>query len=231
VVRYCRLNSKFTSLQVPLSIRRNPISFSWWLRPGSRVSKVAFLDRDGVLVRDTGYPHRINDLELLPIGIAICKHLLASGWTLVITTNQSGIARGYFTPTAYSEFTREMLRRFAAKNIRFRAVLACPHHPQGRISGWQRRCLCRKPKPGMLTRAIRVLRVPRSRTMMIGDRESDMRSARQAGVPQRWKITGKSRQAWFQSSPVSGPWRGFPPRNGGRRGQAPYVIRVDAQGS
>ncbi|MGB1558749.1 MAG: D-glycero-alpha-D-manno-heptose-1,7-bisphosphate 7-phosphatase, partial [Oceanococcaceae bacterium] len=150
------------------------------MRPTHRI---AFLDRDGVLIQDVGYPHRIEDLHLLPGAVALCRLLQARGYALVIVTNQSGLARKLFTLQEYQQFTRALIHTLRAHGIHLRAVLACPHHPHGQHPGYSRYCLCRKPGPGLLMRARHSLRGSISSALLLGDRRTDLRAAAQAGVP------------------------------------------------
>ncbi len=151
---------------------------------------MALLDRDGVLVRDVGYPHQLQDLEVAKSAIALCRQLLAAGFQLVIVTNQSGIARGLFSPSDYASFTNAMLAIYERQGVHFRAVLACPHLVQGAVSAYARPCLCRKPRPGLLVKASRRLGLTRRDAIMIGDRASDLEAAHRAGLRHalRWTL-------------------------------------------
>lgn len=144
------------------------------------VRRAAFLDRDGVINRDSGYVHRIEDLNPID-GVVEGLRLLASlDYLLVIVTNQSGIARGYFTEQEFLDLTRSQLDRLAASGIEIAHVAYCPHLPAEQQSAPS--CACRKPKPGMLIDAAALLRIDLSRSIMIGDKRSDMQAGRAAGV-------------------------------------------------
>ncbi len=156
---------------------------------------MAFLDRDGVLVRDVGYPHRPEDLQIPRRAIRLCRQLLGQGYQLVVVTNQSGIARGLFASGDYARFTNAMLARYQRHGVHFRAVLACPHLGGGRVTAYARPCLCRKPRPGLLVKASRQLGLQRRDAIMIGDRASDLEAARRAGLRHalRWTLEGDER--------------------------------------
>lgn len=133
-----------------------------------------FLDRDGTLVRDTGYPHRIEDYTLLPGVVDALRQLKAAGYALAIVTNQSGIGRGRFRTSDLERFHAWLLADLAAADIEIAATLVCPHTPEAG-------CTCRKPAPGLLLRARDELGAALTSSWMIGDHERDVLAARHAG--------------------------------------------------
>lgn len=150
--------------------------------------RAVFLDRDGVINRDHGYVHRWADFEFLPGVLDAAARLSAAGWALVVVTNQSGIARGYFTEAAYLALTQKMTEAFAQRGAPIAAVYHCPHHPEGRIAALAVACDCRKPAPGLLLRARDELGLSLSESVMIGDKASDLWAARRAGVERTFLI-------------------------------------------
>lgn len=141
-----------------------------------------FLDRDGVIVDDPGYVHRVEDLALLPDAVEGLKQLCSAGYALVIVTNQSGIARGYFTEAQYHVFTEALLARLHVAGVDIDAVHHCPHLPDATVAAHAIDCDCRKPRPGMLLRAIAQLGLDPSRSFMVGDKPSDIEAGRAAGL-------------------------------------------------
>lgn len=137
-----------------------------------------FLDRDGVVNVDHGYVARIDDFEFMPNIFPVLRGLSARGYLLVVITNQSGIGRGYYTEEDYRKLTDWMRRRLADEGIGLAGIYCCPHSPEAG-------CNCRKPSPEMLFRAERELNVDMSTSWMVGDKESDMRAAKAAGIPNR----------------------------------------------
>ena len=133
-----------------------------------------FLDRDGTLVRDTGYPHRREDYALLPGVVEGARLLAAAGYALAIATNQSGIGRGLFGWADYERFHGLLLADLAAAGIDIVATLVCPHAPDAG-------CRCRKPAPGLLLRARDELGADLTASWMIGDGQRDIEAARRAG--------------------------------------------------
>lgn len=144
--------------------------------------RAAFLDRDGVINRDHGYVHRREDFKFLPGAIAGMRELVRDGFALIVVTNQSGIARGYYDAAAFEALTGWMLRELTQAGAPVLAVYHCPHHPDGVMPGLAMQCRCRKPAPGLLLRARDEHRIDMARSILIGDRESDIVAARGAGV-------------------------------------------------
>jgi D,D-heptose 1,7-bisphosphate phosphatase len=144
--------------------------------------KAAFLDRDGVINKDTGYVHRWEDFAFLPGAIDGMKKLKQAGYVLIIVTNQSGIARGYFSEAQYLALTETLLHALAIEGVLVDAVYHCPHHPMGRIPQLSVTCDCRKPAPGMLIRAAQERGLSLSDSILVGDKPSDIAAGRAAEI-------------------------------------------------
>jgi D-glycero-D-manno-heptose 1,7-bisphosphate phosphatase len=143
----------------------------------------AFLDRDGVLIVDCGYPHRPDQLVLIPGAAEAVKRLNDAGYVTVIVTNQSGVARGLFSEDTMHGFNALLVERLAQNGARIDAVYAAPHHAEAVDERYRHPDHPdRKPNPGMLLRAIAEHDLDPSRSLMIGDQPSDMEAARRAGV-------------------------------------------------
>lgn len=134
-----------------------------------------FLDRDGTLLRDDGYTHRIDDYAPLPGAHEAVRRLREAGFGVAVVTNQSGIGRGYFTEDDYTRFEAHLLADFAAHDARIDAVYHCPHRPD-------EGCACRKPATAMLERAARELGADLARSWVVGDSAADIELARRAGA-------------------------------------------------
>ena len=141
-----------------------------------------FLDRDGVINQDLGYVHRWSDFVFLPGAVAALRRLHEAGHPLVVVTNQSGIARGYFTEADFAALTQQLSRYLAAEGAPLAATHYCPHLPQGSVQAYARECDCRKPAPGQILRAAKQLGLPLQDAILIGDRASDIQAARAAGI-------------------------------------------------
>jgi D-glycero-D-manno-heptose 1,7-bisphosphate phosphatase len=142
----------------------------------------AFLDRDGVLNVDRGYLHKPMDLEWMPDAAAAVRRLNDLGWLVVVVTNQAGVARGYYDEAAVDALHAHMRAELRARGATIDAFYYCPHHPDGIVPHLAISCECRKPEPGMLLRAAREWPIDLSRSILIGDRDSDIEAARCAGV-------------------------------------------------
>ncbi len=143
--------------------------------------KALFLDRDGIVNIDKGYIFRIEDFEFTPGIFKLCRSAQGLGYQIVIATNQSGIARGFYTESDYHTLTAWMLAEFAREEVSIAKVYYSPYHPEG-IGEYRRDSDDRKPKPGMLLRAARELGLDLSRCVLVGDKESDIEAGVAAGV-------------------------------------------------
>jgi histidinol-phosphate phosphatase family protein len=163
-------------------------------------ARFAFLDRDGTLVLDRGYVHRIDDYERLPGAVEGLRLLAGAGFRLAIVSNQSGIGRGLYGVEEFRAFQAHLERDFAAHGVRFEAVYFCPHLPDAG-------CVCRKPKPGLLERARRELGADLASSVVIGDSPGDAGLARAAGCRAICVLTGKDaatlREALAPEVPVA----------------------------
>ncbi|WP_069804106.1 D-glycero-alpha-D-manno-heptose-1,7-bisphosphate 7-phosphatase [Thermogemmatispora onikobensis] len=140
-----------------------------------------FLDRDGTLVQPVHYPRRPEDLHLYEAIAPGLRLLQALGYVLVVVTNQSGLARGYFTEAALEEMHAYLRRELAREGVYLAAIYYCPHHPEGRIPALAIQCNCRKPQPGLLLRAAAELRLDLTRSWFVGDILDDVEAGNRAG--------------------------------------------------
>lgn len=143
--------------------------------------KALLLDRDGVINVNHGYVHRPQDCDFIEGIFQLCHAASRKGYRIVIVTNQSGIARNYYSECDFKVFSRWLEHQFWQHGIRISHTYFCPHHPKmdGRYG---LSCTCRKPRPGMLIRARQHFGLDFSRSIMVGDSLSDMRCARLAGI-------------------------------------------------
>lgn len=149
---------------------------------GSSLSPAAFIDRDGVINEDLGHVHRIEDFRLLRGATDGLRRLQAAGYRLVVVTNQAGIARGLYTESDYQRLNQHLHATLRRQGITLDAVYHCPHHPEAGLGALRTACECRKPAPGMLLRARDELGLDLARSVLIGDKRSDLESGRAAGV-------------------------------------------------
>lgn len=144
--------------------------------------KAIFLDRDGTINVDHGYVHQIDDFQFIEgVGKAL-KQLQDKGWLLVLVTNQSGIARGYFSEEQFLQLT-EWLDWSLDEDygVVMDGIYYCPHHPEGQ-GEYREACDCRKPQSGMLIQAIKDLGIDPTKSVMVGDKLEDMLAGKNAGV-------------------------------------------------
>jgi D-glycero-D-manno-heptose 1,7-bisphosphate phosphatase len=146
--------------------------------------KAAFLDRDGVINIDHGYLYRWEDFAFVPGAVDAMRRLQAAGYALVVVTNQSGIARGYYTEDDFNTLSARMREHLAAEGVVIDAIEFCPHLPSGSVPAYARDCDCRKPAPGMVLRAAERLGLDLPASLMLGDKPSDVEAGRSAGVGQ-----------------------------------------------
>ena len=147
------------------------------------MNKAIFLDRDGTINIDHGYVHQIDDFEFIEGSINALKKLKEMGYLLVLVTNQSGIARGYFTEAQFLQLTEWMDWSLAEQGVDFDGIYYCPHHPDGK-GEFKEDCSCRKPKPGMLLDAMKALNIDPQQSIMVGDKIEDIK----AGINAKVKI-------------------------------------------
>jgi D-glycero-D-manno-heptose 1,7-bisphosphate phosphatase len=141
-----------------------------------------FLDRDGVLNEDRGYVHRVEDFVWLPGAretIGLGNRL---GLFVFVVTNQSGVARGLYDEAAVRRLHEHMAADLARLGARVDAFRYCPHHPEASVAEYRLACACRKPAPGLLTSLAAEFPVDLARSVLIGDRPSDLAAAEAAGV-------------------------------------------------
>lgn len=142
-----------------------------------------FLDRDGTLIRDVGYLSDAARIRWFPGARRKLAELSRAGYRLVVITNQSGVARGYFEEEAVLEVHEAMRRELrSATGADLDALYYCPHHPEGSVGAYARECECRKPGEGLFRRAIRERSIDAGRSIAIGDRAADLIPARRCGV-------------------------------------------------
>ncbi|MCI5220398.1 MAG: HAD family hydrolase [Candidatus Electrothrix sp. LOE2] len=136
-----------------------------------------FLDRDGTINEQMGYINHISRFILLPGAAQAIRTLNEQHIPVVVVTNQSGLARGYFPPSLLDEVHARMKRELAAAGAHIDGIYICPHHPEAREEQFRKDCTCRKPKTGLLEQAAAELDLDLQRSFMVGDRWSVSRSS------------------------------------------------------
>jgi len=149
------------------------------LAPGT---PALFLDRDGVVVEEVNYLHRIEDIALVAGAAGAIAAANRFGIPVVLVTNQAGIGRGYYGWAEFSAVQGALIAALAAENAALDAVYACPHHPTGKSDPPHNDHPARKPNPGMLLRAEKDLGLNLERSWLVGDKSSDVEAAKRAGL-------------------------------------------------
>lgn len=147
-----------------------------------------FLDRDGVINKDNGYVSQVDDFKFIGGAIEACIELKKKGYLLVVITNQSGIARGYFSEQQFNTLTEWMDWSMSDRGVDLDGIYYCPHHSEKGIGEYKIDCECRKPKPGMLFNAIEDLNIDVEKSILIGDKVSDLQAGIAAGVKTNYLV-------------------------------------------
>lgn len=144
------------------------------------MNRAVFLDRDGTINVEKDYLYRVEDFEFIPGVPQAVRMLNEAGFLVVVVTNQSGVARGYYTEEDVDILHRHISAELAKTGSRVDAWYYCPHHPSGRGS-YSLPCHCRKPLPGMLREAARRHGIDLAASVMIGDKLADVEAGIAAG--------------------------------------------------
>lgn len=145
------------------------------------MSAAVFLDRDGTLIEEVGYLDRADRVALYPYAVDAIRALNRAGIPIVMVTNQSGVARGFFSEAVVEEVHRHIADVLACGGARIDAYYYCPHHPDGRVAEYAVHCECRKPGRALVDRAVRELGIDPARSFTVGDRWVDIGLARTIG--------------------------------------------------
>lgn len=155
-----------------------------------------FIDRDGTLNEEAGYINHPRRLRLLPRSAEAIRRLNRSGLKAVMVTNQSGVARGYFSEEVLHAVNEALVSQLKAEGASLDGLYVCVHHPTVGEPPYRAVCDCRKPEPGLLRRAASDLGLDLSRSWMVGDKMSDVVTARRAGSRAILVLTGYGLGEW-----------------------------------
>lgn len=148
----------------------------------SHTRSALFLDRDGVINVEKNYVHRIEEFEFVEGIFDLCRTAAQRGMLIVVVTNQAGIGRGYYSEAQFFRLTDWMRLRFAEEHAPIGAVYFCPYHPECGIGEYRKDSYDRKPNPGMILRARDELQLDLSRSILVGDKATDILAGKAAGV-------------------------------------------------
>lgn len=160
------------------------------------MNRAVFLDRDGVITQEPPhYAHRVEDLKFIPRSPEAIRLLNENNFMVIVVSNQSGIARGYYQEEDTSTFNQAMEKKLTEIGAHIDAVYYCPHHPEAKIEEYRIDCDCRKPKNGMFKMAEKSMNIDLKQSFIVGDRWSDIEAGRSVGCGTTLVKTGHGVQS------------------------------------
>ena len=151
--------------------------------PRNAMRPALFLDRDGVINVDQSYVFEVSEFVLINGIETAIRRFNERGWRVFVVTNQSGIARGYYTETDMQTLHDYMIGLLKSMGARIDHIYFCPYHEAGEVERYRRDSELRKPRPGMLLQAMKDYPTDMSQSFLIGDKPSDVQAAQAAGIP------------------------------------------------
>ncbi len=158
--------------------------------------RAVFIDRDGTLSEEVGYINHPSRFSLFPYAARAIRYLNENGWLAIVITNQAGVARGYFSEDMIQTVHGRMEQELESKGAKLDAIYYCAHHPSVGEPPYRLDCDCRKPKPGLISRAAEDFDIHLEASWMVGDRYSDIELARNAGLKSMFVLSGYGRGEW-----------------------------------
>ena len=153
-----------------------------FIRLNTHFSKAAFFDRDGVINVDYGYVASIEDFEFVKDVFSALDYIKSKDYDIFIITNQSGVARGFYTETDIRFLHSFIDEKFKEKGIEINGYLYCPHHVNATVVEYLKDCNWRKPNSGMIEAVFSLKQYDKNECFLIGDRCSDVLAAKNAGI-------------------------------------------------
>jgi len=161
------------------------------------MKKALFLDRDGVINIDYGYVHKIEDFTFIEEIFEICLKAQQSGYMIFIITNQGGIARGYYKISDFEKLTHWMEEEFKKRGITITKTYYCPFYEGGVVEEFSKPSFDRKPSPGMFLKAKEEFDIDLSQSLLIGDTETDIIAAKNAGLKESYLMASEGEVAFY----------------------------------
>ncbi len=158
------------------------------------IRRAAFLDRDGTIIADIGYLDDPEDIDFIPGAAMAIRSLNEAGIAVIILSNQSGVARGFFSIEKAREIETALIEKLKEQGALVDASYFCPHHPEGKVPEFSLRCRCRKPLPGMAETAATRFNIDMSKSWVIGDKASDIGLAKNIGAEALLVRTGVGKE-------------------------------------
>jgi len=163
--------------------------------PRPEKKPAVFLDRDGTINVDKHYLHRVEDFEFIPGAVQAIKTLKNAGYSVIVVTNQSGVARDYFSLDDVARLHEHIQKQLAAAGTGIDAFYVCPHHPEEGQGEYLKNCDCRKGRPGLLLQASVDLGIDLQKSFMIGDKLADIEAGENAGCQPILVLTGYGQES------------------------------------
>lgn len=158
--------------------------------------RAVFIDRDGTISEEVGYVNHPARYRVFPYSAAAIRLLNEAGWLAILVTNQAGVARGYFAEEVIGEVHNILRQALERGGAHLDAIYYCPHHPSVGDAPYRLDCDCRKPRPGLITRAAAEFDIDLAQSWMIGDRYGDTELARNANLQAALVLSGYGRGEW-----------------------------------
>ncbi len=146
------------------------------------MKKAIFLDRDGTLIQQVDLLTEVSRIKLLPKVARAIKGFKKLGFLTIVITNQPVIARGLIDPRGIDEMHKVLSTRLCRHGAKISAFYVCPHHPEANVLKYRKQCNCRKPRPGLIKRALREFNIDPKKSFMIGDALIDVAAGKSAGL-------------------------------------------------
>ncbi len=157
--------------------------------------RAVFLDRDGTINEDVGYPRRYSQIKIYPESFRAVSRFNQAGLMTIVITNQSGIGRGLLTEEALEDIHKKMLASFVEKKARLDAFYYCPHYELSSVPRYRDICSCRKPNPGLALRAATDFDIDLPHSYMVGDKVEDILFGRNFQATPVLVLTGSGEES------------------------------------
>ena len=159
-------------------------------KPSTLKRAAVFLDRDGTINEEKEYLCCAKDFSFLPGAVEAIKALKEAGFLVIVVTNQSGVARGFYTERDVELLHQHIQVELARNETRIDAFYICPHHPTEGLGKYRQICGCRKGAPGMLLQAAEDFHIDLSKSFIVGDKLADVKAGARAGCSPILVLTG-----------------------------------------
>lgn len=148
----------------------------------NKLDKAIFLDRDGTINVDNHHVFRIDEFEFIEKTAESISIFKALGFKVIVVTNQSGVAKGLYSELDVLKLHQHINKVLSKIDVKIDAFYYCPHHPLGVIKQYSTDCDCRKPKPGMILKALSEHNIDGDKSILIGDNETDILAGKKAKI-------------------------------------------------